>query len=704
MTQSVDTDEAAGPPPSDGLSLVGETKRFLKAWQGILLGAAVWDPAQVAQLRQQSRGLEARAREADVGSLAHHLQTCEHCFWNGEVDKPKLVHCLRNVSEVAWQWREDLRTRSDVFTVEGQGQVPRDRLTIDPPTLLTPPSVEMFQSSPPPSRVSEGPVEAPNVSQAVDAEAAGVRARPEAEVPAEVSDPIEPSWAKRRVQHWFGSGTAIGGAVPRSAAPPQGGEPPAPVALRPPRKGPFAFPSLADAVYATPDANPDSELPDASSREAPSQRRAGFPWWSASLGVVAVAGAAALVSNFGATRPQAGPASAVEPGSRPSPSADTPLPRPVIDALLADAHAHGGIESPELADLLDGEAAQLVDSGAGCPPGAVGCELIHTAALSPAPTGSARRPGATEHGSWLDGLELPGIGVKDDPRVRQLFEFHTRNAVGREAFQELLFRCGLYRDRVHRALERYGLPLELLALPMATSGCASDAESADGGRGLWQLTSAAAKAYHLRVKAQVVDERIDPAKSTDAGVRLLEDLYRKLGSWELAFAAHQLGPLALISRLRDAGDDTSYWALDEAGAMPPAATKQVLEVQAFALILANLGKFRFEPSPLPVPEVTAPLEVPPGTRLGLVARAAASSTTRIRELNPDVLGDRVPDWPGERFVLRVPKEGGDRAREALPLLIATADHADECVPHAFDWGRQRFTHAMASRCERVGHR
>jgi hypothetical protein len=705
VTQSVDTDEAAGPPPSDGLSLVGETKRFLKAWQGILLGASVWDPAQVAELRQQSRGLEARARAADVGSLAHHLQTCEHCFWNGEVDKPKLVHCLRNVSEVAWQWREDLRTRSDVFTVEGQGQVPHDRLTIDPPTLLAPPSVEMFQSSPPPSLVSEWPVEAPSVSQALDAEASGVRARPEAEASLQeaslqVADAIEPSWAKRRVlPRWFGSGSSSRAAAPRSAAPVHGAEPAPP---RPSRKGPFAFPSLADAVYATPDANPDSELPDASSREAPSQRRAGFPWWSASLGVVAVAGVAALVSTFGAARPQAGPALDIESGSRASPPADTPLPRAVIDALLADAHGHGGIESPELADLLDGEAAQLVDSSAGCPPGAVGCELIHTAALSPTPTGPARRPGAAEKGSWLDGLELPGIGVKDDPRVRQVFEFHTRNAVGREAFQELLFRCGLYRDRVHAALERYGLPLELLALPMATSGCVSDAESADGGRGLWQLTSAAAKAYHLRVKAQVVDERIDPAKSTDAGVRMLEDLYRKLGSWELAFAAYQLGPLALISRLRDAGEDTSYWALDEAGAMPSAATKQVPKVQAFALILANLGKFRFEPSPLPVPDVTAPLEVPPGTRLGLVARAAASSTTRIRELNPDVLGDRVPDWPGERFVLRVPKEGGDRAREALPLLIATSDHADECVPHAFDWGRQRFTHAMASRCEQVG--
>jgi hypothetical protein len=127
-------------------------------------------------------------------------------------------------------------------------------------------------------------------------------------------------------------------------------------------------------------------------------------------------------------------------------------------------------------------------------------------------------------------------------------------------------------------------------------------------------------------------------------------------------------------------------------------------VQAFALILANLPKFRFESAKGRVPEVTAGLEVPPGTRLGLVARAAASSTTRIRELNPDVLGDRMPDWPGERFVLRVPREAGERAREALPALIAAADRADECVPHAFDWGRQRFTPAMASRCEHASTR
>ena len=187
-------DDAAGPPPSDGLSLVGETKSFLKGWQRVLLGSAEWDPEQIAHLREQSRALESRARAADVSGLAHHLQTCEHCFWNGEIDKPKLIQCLRNVSEVAWQWRQDLRTRSDVFTVEGQGQVPHDHLTIEPPTLLAPPSVEMFQSSPPSgvSEWSESPAAVPVASPSLD-EPGG--------------DAAEPPWAERSVlQRWFSAG------------------------------------------------------------------------------------------------------------------------------------------------------------------------------------------------------------------------------------------------------------------------------------------------------------------------------------------------------------------------------------------------------------------------------------------------------------------------------------------------------------------
>jgi hypothetical protein len=674
VTQLVDTDEAAGPPPSDGLTLVGETKSFLKDWQRLMLGSAEWDAEQVAALRQRSRELEARARAADVAGLAHHLQSCEHCFWNGEIDKSKLAHSLRNVSEVAWQWRQDLRTRSDVYTLEDEGHVSRDRLTIDPPTLLAPPSVEMFESSPPPPQ-----------------EPATEWREPE---------PIE-SWAKPSLfGRWRGSKNepvaspqALSGAAQR---------------IKP--RGPNAFPSLADAVYA----DTDADAPEASSHEAMPPRRpssGAFPWLSATLGVLGVAGVGVLVSTIGGAPGDVGEVAAARAAAASSSASASlreaasmpPLSRAAIEGIVTAAHGYGGIESPELADLLDAEAAQLAEVGGACSPAELGCQLLHAPRAASPADDPHPRSAAYAPPSWLDGLEVPAVGAQDATRVREAFEFHTRNSVGREAFQELLFRCGAQRDLVHVTLERYGLPAELLALPMVASGCVADMESGDEGRGLWQLTPTAAKAYHLRVKARVVDERLDPAKGTEAAVRLLEDLYRKTGSWELALAAYRLGPLALLSRLHQAAGDGDSPSLDEAG-VPTEVALYVAKVQAFALVLTNLAKFRFEPAPLQPAEVTAALEVPPGTRLGLVARAAASSTSKIRELNPDVLGDRVPDWPGEKFRVRVPKDAEPRAREALPELIASADHADECVPHAFDWGRQRFTSAMASRCEHASNR
>ncbi len=670
MTQLVDTDGAAGPPPSDGLTLVGETKTFLKAWQRVLLSSAEWVPEEVAALRQQSRELEARARAADVSGLAHHLQSCEHCFWNGDVDKSKLAHCLRNVSEVAWQWRQDLRTRSDVLAVDGQGHVPTDRLTIEPPTLLTPPSVEMFESSPPP------PEPAPEWHEA----------------------PPPPWMQPSLLQRWFG----------RAKREPSAGESPTRGTKR---KGAFTFPSLAEGVYSVPDAAPDAEPesapPEASSREAALSRRGGgFPWWSASLAALGVVGVGVLVSTHGGPRAEVASAASGTAASEAAKAREEQpaLPRDVLERIVAGAHGHGGIESPELADLLDEEAAELARSGGVCADGATGCEMMRSAAATVARPWPKPRPSAGERASWLEGLALPELGAKDDRRVREAFELHTRNAVGRETFQELLFRCGVHRELMHAALARYGLPLELVALPMVVSGCIPDGEHQRGARGLWHLSPAAAKAYHLRVKAEVVDERIDPAKATDAAVRLLEDLHRKMGSWELAIAAYRLSPLALLSRLQGGGEDAGYWELEAAGGIPAEASGYVPKVQAFALILANLERLRFEPVPVHEPEVTAVLEVPPGTRLGVVARAAASSTTKIRELNPDVLGERVPDWPGEKFVLRVPKDAELRARDVLPALIATADHADECVPHAFDWGRQRFTNAMATRCEHASNR
>src|SRR5690606_24230883 len=67
---------------------------------------------------------------------------------------------------------------------------------------------------------------------------------------------------------------------------------------------------------------------------------------------------------------------------------------------------------------------------------------------------------------WLAALSTPAIGVQDDPHVQRWVEYYTVNQVGRELFQNLLFRCGAYQDLIESTLVRYGLPRALLALVM----------------------------------------------------------------------------------------------------------------------------------------------------------------------------------------------------------------------------------------------
>ncbi len=713
MTQLVDREGRGGQPPSDGVELVRETKRFLQAWQRILTGPAEWAPGDIEALRKQSRELEVQARAANVGGLGHHLATCEQCLAASEVDRLRLAQCLRNVSEVAWQLRHEWRARSESFALEDSGQMSPARLTIDPPALLTPPSIDLF---------------------AAVAEAPEVRLDERVEHGSEMLP--DRTFLGLRA---FGLDPAVsgqlGGALPSL---PQIGRPRPPLLgpdpsglpeldLPPPgaeaqplaadldrrlmrigraRRG--SFPSLADPMYPH-----DETRGPLESLGHPRSNRSRIPWWSGPLLVGAI-GTFVVVALALSTSPSVSPIEeAKPPPTQPVEAAQAaPLgsPRLTDDSerlrgLLAQVHGHGGLESPELADLLDEEAAVLGQGIARpCVAGSPSCQLGATVRelLSPGTLVRIPRDKPSELGRWLAGLKLPGIGVKDDRRVRDLVEFHTESAVGRETFQVLLFQCGAYQDLFHQMLVRYGLPLDLMALVMVESGCVPDIESPVGARGLWQFMPATARAYHLRVKPGVLDERINPTKSTDAAVRFLADLYRKMGSWELAIASYNLGPFGLLARLRQAGDDVGFWELADGGRLPQETARYVPKVQAFAFILSNLAHFHFEAAQLRSPQMTADLDVPPGTRIGLIARAASSSTSKIRELNPDVVGDRVPDLPGEKFAIRVPKEAIFRAREALAQLLADGDRADECVPHTFDWGRQRFTKAMASRCPHAG--
>lgn len=379
-----------------------------------------------------------------------------------------------------------------------------------------------------------------------------------------------------------------------------------------------------------------------------------------------------------------------------------------LRSLLAQVHGRGK-ESPELRALVDEHAA--LAAKALSPQKCEGSPLMcaEAAKIREAVLGKTqgrrvvKKRGAPSadrlRAAWMVGLKLPDIPVEDDPRVRRRFEFYTENPQGREVFQAMLFRCGAHRDLIQSTLIRYGLPTDILALVFAESGCEPRATSPVGAAGLWQFMPATARAYHLRVIEDKVDERRSPPKSTEAGVRFLRDMHEKLGSWELVFAGYNMGPFGVLARIEQAGGgDIGFWDLVDAEMLPDETADYVPAIQAIALILNNLQRLKFAGSQMRAPQLTSDLEVPPGTRLGLIARAAATSVTQLHALNLDISGEHTPNLAN--FAIQVPKDVVWQARDALKDLLSRRDDADQCVPPGFDWGRQRFTDEMAAACRR----
>jgi hypothetical protein len=380
-----------------------------------------------------------------------------------------------------------------------------------------------------------------------------------------------------------------------------------------------------------------------------------------------------------------------------------------FSSLLAQVHGRGK-ESSELQALVNEQAALAARALAKgkCEASPAECEQL--AKLRGQLNGkriTKRRAAASAtrtRAPWLAGLELPEIPIEDDPRVQRSLEYYTERPVGRELLQGMLFRCGAYRELIESTLIRHGLPKDLIAVVFVESGCEPEAVSPVGAAGLWQLMPDTARAYNLHVKKSVVDERRSAPKSTEAAVRFLRDLHDKMatyyaaGVWDLVFASYNLGPFGMAARLENAGGDIGFWDLVDAARLPDETAQYAPSVQAMALILHNLQHFKFAGVQLRAPQLTSDLQVPPGTRLSLIARAASTSLDRIRSLNLDIMSDRTPDVPN--FAVQVPKEVVWQARDTVAELTATRDEFDQCVPPSFDWGRKHFTKEMADACQR----
>ncbi|MGH0033200.1 MAG: LysM peptidoglycan-binding domain-containing protein, partial [Myxococcota bacterium] len=120
-----------------------------------------------------------------------------------------------------------------------------------------------------------------------------------------------------------------------------------------------------------------------------------------------------------------------------------------------------------------------------------------------------------------------------------------------DRFRAGLVRSGAWIDHIRTTMRRYGVPVELAALPHVESSFNPGAYSRVGASGMWQFTRSTGRLF-MRIDS-VVDERLDPWIATDAAARLLLKNHEITRSWPLAITAYNHGAAGMQRAARKLG-------------------------------------------------------------------------------------------------------------------------------------------------------
>lgn len=211
----------------------------------------------------------------------------------------------------------------------------------------------------------------------------------------------------------------------------------------------------------------------------------------------------------------------------------------------------------------------------------------------------------------------------------------------RSSVSIMLGAMNFYNPIFEEALERYGLPLELRYLPVIESALRPSATSRAGAAGLWQFMITTGKRYGLEINT-LVDERRDPAKSSEAAAHYLRDLYDMFGDWGLAIAAYNCGEGGVQKAVLRAGkpEGADFWSVYH---YLPRETRGYVPAFIAATYIMN---YYCEHGIVPR-EATLPLEsdtvvVQKEVSLAQVAGVCHVTVDELRAMNPQYRKDVIP--------------------------------------------------------------
>jgi membrane-bound lytic murein transglycosylase D len=261
----------------------------------------------------------------------------------------------------------------------------------------------------------------------------------------------------------------------------------------------------------------------------------------------------------------------------------------------------------------------------------------------------------------LGSFDMP-VHVND--HVLAYIDIFTGRA--RPRFEVWLARQGRYADYIDEQLRARGLPRELMYLALIESGYSPVAVSHANAVGLWQFIASTGRLEGLEIN-DLVDERRDPLRATEAALQHLEKLFNRFGSWYLAAAAYNAGAGRIERALAagvggQRGDDALFWQIRHL--LPTETRNYVPQLIAASIIGTHRHIFGFEHIAPEAPFTFDLASIPDATEFAVIAEAAGIEKSVVAAYNPHFRREMTP--PGRSVAIRLPPGYGE------PFSIAYA--------------------------------
>jgi membrane-bound lytic murein transglycosylase D len=236
-------------------------------------------------------------------------------------------------------------------------------------------------------------------------------------------------------------------------------------------------------------------------------------------------------------------------------------------------------------------------------------------------------------------------------------------------------------------IERKGLPMDVLVVPMVESAFDPCALSPRDAAGLWQIVRSTGEEHGLTV-GENYDGRYDIHASTSAALSYLKHLGTVFkGDWLLALAAYNAGEEAVqraVAASLKAGRGGSFWTLD----LPAETRAYVPRILALSSIIANPEGYGLKLRKIQDKPYLARVEIDSKVRVAEVVAGSGLPEQEFFKMNPALKPGVQP--PKRSYDVLLPVE-------SAAVLASSLDGAKPATPRKSGGGRRGATLSALSR-------